>query len=596
MNAVEYEVDCVGISHMLIMHTDPREDIQAVAAVQYEKIHKFSDDIFSDTEKYPNLYTIFKGIDPATLDPEDRARYEYFDARFTAARSTAAAETGAQAAELREQNQKYLETAKTVPRLSLGPEELEALPRDAQEQLGVVMDGDNMAVELSKPNLDYILENGGQKRGDGGRELRKRALELYDEGETGEVLENDAILERLASLRNEIASAEGKTWTERQIEKLKLNTLTKIRSFYESITKTAGKEYRAAVTTLQELATVDGVTDLQRYDLPYYEKKLLPEGLKKLTFTVESTMRGINQITESLLNVRFEEMPNAPGRTHGVRTYTVRNVDPDGTSGEVVGTIVIDPETRGGKRANAATYGVRSGLVAETPDGDEITTQLPISVVVANFKGPLTLRQVQALLHETLGHAVPGVLGRSRGPERNSGNIGADIKEILGHTCEDLMNDPAFLLDCADGKVPEDVRQDVMANLAHARKISKAIDTMRILEVATYDLGLHANERADARVLTKPIPNSGKMILRSVHMANGYEGRYLNSYGAGLLLGGYIAKRLLTGGKTTWLELRRIVEQAARPGAAEALMDFALAQERAEGAAQPAGSAVLNRP
>lgn len=558
-NALGVEVgNDAGITHMLARDVHPDPEIRAAAKQQRQRIQAASDGIYSDA-KYEELYQDLLTMDPATLSPEDQQRREYHIQRFQQTRQEASSEAGDDMRSKREllsaTAEKFLETAANAVTLQLSPEEFASLPSDAKGQLEATLIDDQYIVELDRGKLNYILENGD-------RGFRQRAYETFF---GARVEDNDERLRQMAQLRKDIAG-EGKTWTDTQVEGRMLQTGEQAAAFVEGAKGGIVERYKATVTKLQDLLRKEDPTaDIAEWDLPYLMKKLTAEVNEKfdasqVTFTLEKTLRGLMSMAEKMLAIKVEEASDIPGWAPGVRAYRVfdaKNTPEDGSRGENLGIIFVDPLQRDKKRENPANYAVRYGLAKEV-DGQKQTVQLPISVTVAGFTGPskvkevgpdgteievdveakMTLRQVETLGHELAGHALNVTLARNTGPEFGGEKL-KDGMETVSMALERVVKDPKLLLLLADDaeNIPDDVKQAFIAKRRALQGHADALLDMRTLRATVFDLALHNSQEpnVDAAIeevqrLMEPVRTDGTWARAQVHYGNPYAGRYGNEY------------------------------------------------------------------
>jgi Zn-dependent oligopeptidase len=265
--------------------------IREEAGRQQAAIQDFADNIFSD-QKYGKVREALEAMDPATLDPEDRQRYDYYMGEFQKTQPASAPEATESARDprqtLAEVQKEYRKNVGKTATIDITEEELESLPADTRDQLEVSEHDGGYSVILNQANLTYILENGGS------RNLRKQAYEAYH---GDHVADNDGFIQQMADIRLEIARSQGKeTWTGVQVEGVTLDSPDKVTDFYTGVEDGIVQRYQATVAKLQGLLAADGIDDqIQEYDLEYYKKRLIQQSYdaSKITFSFEKTMRGL---------------------------------------------------------------------------------------------------------------------------------------------------------------------------------------------------------------------------------------------------------------------------------------------------------------
>jgi Zn-dependent oligopeptidase len=593
--ALALEVGEVGMVHGLVSAVHPERAIREEAGRQQAAIQDFADNIFSD-QKYGKVREALEAMDPATLDPEDRQRYDYYMGEFQKTQPASAPEATESARDprqtLAEVQKEYRKNVGKTATIDITEEELESLPADTRDQLEVSEHDGGYSVILNQANLTYILENGGS------RNLRKQAYEAYH---GDHVADNDGFIQQMADIRLEIARSQGKeTWTGVQVEGVTLDSPDKVTDFYTGVEDGIVQRYQATVAKLQGLLAADGIDDqIQEYDLEYYKKRLIQQSYdaSKITFSFEKTMRGLYDLAESLLGVKIEEIPDAPVWAPGVRAYAVRDADTPTESGKDLGTIFVDPFTRqdadgkGGKRRGGATYALRYGLT-DLPPSTADTNQLPVSVAVNNFTAPgadgteakMTMREVEALAHEALGHGLHQVLARTRGPEFAGEKLKFDSMEIVSQVFEHLVKDPRVLLQLADEGTPPEVREDFLREQDNVQQDVSALMDMRLLRTTAFDLAMHNTVEPSVtaaleqdKELAAPVGTDGHWMRLVSHWANpGYTGRFYTYLLCKTTATDIVASlRQSNYSPEVGARLRAILELGGQPDAGDRLLAFA---------------------
>ncbi|HSW99096.1 MAG TPA: M3 family metallopeptidase [Candidatus Saccharimonadales bacterium] len=596
-----------GIVPYLVRDTATDKDVRKAATDQQTRLQALTNGIYTDPQ-YEPAYQSLLAMNAATLDPEDQQRREYHIGRFEDARRVPQAEA-AEGAEnpgkaVAEAAAAFNENRREVATVELTPEEFNSLPEDSRTQLQGTEANGAVAVSLSEPNLTYLLQNGP-------RALRKRAWEQF----YGERLAaNDQLLETMGKARLQVAQAEGKrSWVEKQTEGFALGSPEAVAEFFNKTAVGVVERYQRSVTRLQGLLEADGFHDqIQEYDLPYYEKKIMEASydMDEITFTLSRTFRGLLNMAEDLYGIKIEEAPDIPTVASDVKAYVVRDAGNGAEEGEVLGTFYADllarkdPDGQGGKRDGSATYGVRVARTATNAQGEEETVQLPIAAIVANLappvngkESPLTLRDIETVAHE-FGHVLHNMFGRARGPEYGGDRLRFDVREIVSQAWEYLPRDPDILLQLANPGISEEAKRTFKENINAVQEVRESLDSMRILRNMAADLELHgpnpdvttALERGAA--LMEPVGTSGHWIRDLRHEASvQYSGRYGSVY----MLCAEQARRIVD-----WLrqnnyspaigrQWREILTLGGKPGAVEQLLAFAN-----QSTAAAAGSTAVN--
>ncbi len=179
----------------------------------------------------------------------------------------------------------------------------------------------------------------------------------------------------------------------------------------------------------------------------------------------------------------------------GVWHPSVRYYDLLDQNDRVVAGFFLDPYSRAEKRSGA--WMDECVIAKALPEG----TALPVAQLVCNFTAPvgnapslLTHDEVTTLFHE-FGHGLHHMLTRVAYPSIAGINgVAWDAVELPSQFMENFVWRPEVLpLISAHMETGEPLPVDMLQRLLGTRTFNAALDTLRQIELASFDFELHAN-------------------------------------------------------------------------------------------------------
>jgi oligopeptidase A len=244
---------------------------------------------------------------------------------------------------------------------------------------------------------------------------------------------------------------------------------------------------------------------LNAWDLAFYSERLQESRFKvsqealRPYFPLPKVLAGLFALTQRLYGITVRERAAVSVWHPSVRYYDLLDA-----RGELVAGFYLDPYSRTEKRSGAW---MDECVVAKSlPSG----TALPIAQLVCNFTAPvgtapslLTHDEVTTLFHE-FGHGLHHMLTRVAYPSIAGINgVAWDAVELPSQFMENFVWRREVLpLISAHVTMGEPLPVDMLQRLVGTRTFNAALDTLRQIELASFDFELHANfdPAAGARV------------------------------------------------------------------------------------------------
>ncbi|KAJ2450563.1 metalloendopeptidase [Coemansia sp. RSA 2336] len=321
--------------------------------------------------------------------------------------------------------------------------------------------------------------------------------------------ENIALLEEAVKLRLEAARLMGyKTHAEYMLEVNMAKTPQSVLEFESDLHKRLDVLADAEIKEIEKLKRADTEAagrpfkGLFNWDFRYYSnlvkerKHNVSEELVKQYFPVEQVTRGILDIYQTILQLRFDKVADPPVWHPDVTMYEVWEAD----GSEFLGHIYLDLFPRPGKYGHACVNPIRNGY--EREDG---TREHPVAAILANFPKPtstapalLTHDDVITLLHE-MGHLLHHICIQTKWAHFGLDSVQHDFIECPSQLFENWGWEPSVLQKFARHyKTGEPIPQQLVERLVAAKNEGAGLFNLRQVFFGMFDMAIH--NTTDAKV------------------------------------------------------------------------------------------------
>ena len=352
--------------------------------------------------------------------------------------------------------------------------------------------------------------------------------------------DNGPIIAELLPLRHELAQLLGfKSYAEYALATRMAKTTKQVLGFLEDLARRCMPAARQEFSDLEEFAG----RKLNAWDLAFYSEKLQESRFKvsqeavRPYFPLPKVLAGLFALTERLYGITVRERAGVGVWHPSVRYYDLLDVHSEAVAG-----FYLDPYSRTEKRSGA--WMDECVVAKNLPLGKT----LPIAHLVCNFTAPLgaapsllTHDEVTTLFHE-FGHGLHHMLTRVAYPSIAGINgVAWDAVELPSQFMENFVWRREVLpLISAHVNTGETLPVDMLQRLLGTRTFNAALDTLRQIELASFDFELHANFDAVAgaqvaetlaavrrRVAVVPAAPFNRMPSSFAHIfAGGYAAGY----------------------------------------------------------------------
>jgi peptidyl-dipeptidase Dcp len=329
------------------------------------------------------------------------------------------------------------------------------------------------------------------------RTLREKMYRVFSSrafkgGET----DNSDIVKRIANLRFERAKLLGyDSHAHFVLENRMAEKPDSVLSFLDELAEHAKPAAKREMDALKAFAKeLDGIDELQRWDITYYSEKLkkakyeVDDELTKPYFRLEKVVDGVFEVANKLYGIQFKKDDSIPVYHKDVQPYEV--LDSDGSH---LAVFFADFFPRAGKRDGAWMTSYRSQHLNEK--GEQVRPHISI---VCNFTKPtsktpslLTFREVTTLFHE-FGHALHGMLANSTFESLSGTSVYWDFVELPSQ----VMENWAFEKECLDlfahhYETNEPIPAELVEKLRKSANFMEGVATLRQLSFGFLDMAWH---------------------------------------------------------------------------------------------------------
>ena len=304
--------------------------------------------------------------------------------------------------------------------------------------------------------------------------------------------DNSGTIEKILALRHEAAKLVGfDSYADYSLATKMAESSGQVIDFLRDL---AAHSRPAAEAELAELREFAGMT-VEPWDLTFLLEKLkqqkhsISNEVLRQYFPAATVMSGLFELASRLYGVSFSQDPGVVTWHEDARYYHVHNAD-----GEEVGGFYADLFARSGKRTGAW---VDDCVNRKNLDG--AMTQ-PVGFLVCNFSPPdeggrslLTHTDVVTVFHE-FGHMLHHLLTRIDYPSIAGINgVPWDAVELPSQFMENFAWSYEVLERCsANADTGEPLPRDLFERLEESRHTGAALAMMRQIELALFDMRLHA--------------------------------------------------------------------------------------------------------
>ena len=317
-----------------------------------------------------------------------------------------------------------------------------------------------------------------------------RASEL---GPSAGRFDNNPLIAEIMPLRHEAAQLLGyKSFADYALATRMAKSSTQVIGFLDDLARRCMPAARREFADLEEFAG----RKLEAWDLAFYTEqfqesrfKVSQEALRPY-FPLPKVLSGLFALARRLYGIKVRERPEVSVWHASVRYYELSD-----SGDRILAGFYLDPYSRNDKRSGA--WMEECVIAKSLPAG----TALPVAQLVCNFTPPvgtaaalLTHDELTTLFHE-FGHGLHHMLTRVAYPSLAGINgVAWDAVELPSQFMENFVwRSEVLPLVSAHVHTGEPLPADLLQRLLGTRTFNAALDTLRQIELASFDFELHAN-------------------------------------------------------------------------------------------------------
>ena len=392
-------------------------------------------------------------------------------------------------------SENVLDAGRAYTRRVTNEAELAGLPSNAVDRAAADAREANQLgwlFKLDQPTYMTVMSSAGseQLRRDVYEAWVTRASEL---GPSAGRFDNGPLIAELLPLRHELAQLLGfSNYAEYALATRMAKSIKQVIGFLDDLARRCMPAGRQEFSDLEEFAG----RKLNAWDLAFYAERLQESRYKvsqealRPYFPLPKVLSGLFALTLRLYGITVRERTGVTVWHPSVRYYDLFDSKDD-----LVAGFYLDPYSRTEKRSGA--WMDECVAAKSLPSGKA----LPVAQLVCNFMTPvglapslLTHDEVTTLFHE-FGHGLHHMLTRVPYPSIAGINgVSWDAVELPSQFMENFVWRREVLpLISAHVTSGEPLPVDMLQRLLGTRTFNAALDTLRQIELASFDFELHAN-------------------------------------------------------------------------------------------------------
>ncbi|KEG10282.1 putative thimet oligopeptidase, putative,metallo-peptidase, clan MA(E), family M3 [Trypanosoma grayi] len=322
---------------------------------------------------------------------------------------------------------------------------------------------------------------------------------------------NGAVLKEMIAKRQKLAELLGfPSYSYLNLDDKMAKSPDIARSFVDDLIPRLQKKWKSELEMIKKhlhescVLTEEGL--LQEYDVSFMMNQIKKNQLNvseteiQEYFPLDVTVKGLFDIYQAFFDLTFTRIDNG-SELWDKDAFTLHVAER--ATGRTLGHVILDLFPRDGKYSHACCHSVVPPVLLEGAE-DEFSPAL--AVVIANFPAPsgdqpaLFLHDdVTTFFHE-FGHAIHGLMGRSRMATFAGTNVKWDFVELPSQMLEEWVWEPEILRKISSHyKTKNKLPSKLAEAKVKSRNAFSGRDALRQLEFATYSLEIFGAPFANAK-------------------------------------------------------------------------------------------------
>lgn len=374
------------------------------------------------------------------------------------------------------------------------------------------------------------------------REHRKTISKAY----SSRAPKNSTVIDEILDLKYEKANIlDFSSYAKLALETRDAANQDDVTSFLNKLLDASLPQAKVELQELKEFAKkLDGIEDLQGYDVAYYSEKLKKEKynfddtMTKPYFEQTKVLDGLLNIVSKLFFVEFK-LVDVPTWHECVKCYDIYD------NNELSGRIYFDLEARKEKRGGAWMHDWETHFIDANNN-----KHLSSAFIVCNFSPttkttPSLLRHddVVTLFHE-MGHAIHHLFGKSTEHSVSGINgVAWDVVEFPSQFLENFAYEPSIIKELGfHHETKEPIPQELIEKIKETKNFQAALGIIRQVEFSLFDFKLHQKLYKGDEVQALLDSIREKTALLKVPSYNKFQHGFAHIFAGGYAAGYYSYK------------------------------------------------------
>ncbi len=424
---------------------------------------------------------------------------------------------------------------------------LKGLPESAvaqAEQSAKVRDLEGYTITLEFPSYLAVVTYAED------RKLREEIYTAFstrasDQGPNAGEFDNGEIMDELLALKHELAQLlDFENYAELSLATKMAENSQQVFNFLNDLASRSKTQAENEFIELKQFAKeVDGISDVQPWDVSYYAEKLREQKYSfneeelRPYFPEEQVIKGMFEITSKLYNVSFEERKDVTFWHKDVRYFDVRD-----SNGNIQAGFYLDLYARQHKRGGAWMDDCRNRM--KLSDG---TKEIAVAYLTCNFNSPVgnapalfTHDEVVTLFHE-FGHGLHHMLTEIDYPQVSGiSGVPWDAVELPSQFNENFCYHSETLnMISGHYQTGKPLPKKMIDKILAAKNFQTAMMMMRQIEFSLFDFHLHHDfDKENGSSIQQTLDNIRQQVSVLIppdfnRFQNGFSHIFSGGYSAG---------------------------------------------------------------
>lgn len=540
------KLDKISTIYFHLFGSESDQEFQSLASEISPILAKYNNDIMLDVDLFKKVEYVYKKIKPE-LSKQDQKLTEVWYKEFI--RNGALLDT-TKKDELRQIDEKLSVlspnfqnnnlNATNAYELWLSEEDLAGLPSTAIEAAKIAAKAkgkkDKFLITLQATSFQPFItfsEN---------RDLRKEIFTAFTSKCNGDEFDNTSIVKQIVKLKHKRARLLGyENFADYVLEKRMAENQKSIYKLLDDLYDSCFEGAQKDLEIVKKLAfDLDGITDFQKWDFPYYSEKLkmqlfnFDDDVLRPYFKSENVIKGVFEVARKLYGLGFKKLENVQTYHKDVNVYEVIS-----ENGDHIGILYEDLFPRETKRSGAWMNELRSqGMMKGKIERPHVTFTCNLTKPTKQKPSLLTYREVETIFHE-FGHCLHGLLSNCDYRSIGGTSVFWDFVELPSQIMENWVGEKETLKIFAKHyETNKLIPDELIEKIKNSKNFLSATACLRqlslgYLDMAWYgkdndveDIELFENEATNKTSLLPPLPGSSTSSSFGHIFAGGYSAGY----------------------------------------------------------------------